>query len=113
MLRDMSAQEWLHWQVLAGLNAWHESEERADLRAAKIAQALWNVEIAKAQGAWDAAKKKKGARPVFRPISDFIMLIGDIEKPKPPEADPVQRGRNFFQAMVEQFAELGMKPVQR
>lgn len=107
MLRGMSAIQWLHWKAYMSLAPF--GEERDDIRAALVAQSIWNVQIAKAQGAWDASKRKHGSRPVMRPIDDFVLRFGDTperQKMKP-------EGRGVFDSILSTFESMGLKPVKK
>jgi hypothetical protein len=50
MLREMSSVQWLQWRAFMQLRPFHFDQERADVRAAMIAAAIWNVQIAKGKG---------------------------------------------------------------
>lgn len=67
MLRRMSVVQWLRWKQYMLLAPF--GEEREDARAALIAQAIWNVQIAK--------NAKKGTTPVFRKLWEFLFQFGD------------------------------------
>jgi hypothetical protein len=74
MLKEMSAVEWELWKVYLSLNP--VGEDREDLRTAQVAQAIWNVQIAKTAG--------RGRTPQYRPLKDFLLLIGDRPDPNAP-----------------------------
>lgn len=106
MLRGMSASQWLEWRVLMGLNAMMMSEDRADLRAAIVACAIWNVQIAKSA--------KKGTQPTFRTPQEFLPQWGDAPKAKPAMRSAKQQRADAnaqFQGIKDIFASMGMKPV--
>lgn len=66
MLREMSSVQWLQWKAFMQLRPFHYDEERADIRVAQIAMAIWNAQLA------------KGKNPQFRKITDFLgMKWGD------------------------------------
>lgn len=66
-------------------------EERADYRAALIAAAIWNVQIAK--------NTKKGHTPTFREVKEFVLRFGD----SPEILDP---GPTRKQSSTEQWEML-------
>lgn len=84
-------------------------QELENYRAAIVAHAAWNVHVAQAQGAWDAAHSKKrglGARPEFRGLHEFILRFGDAPDPRP------RKRKVTAQEQVENLAlSLGGKPV--
>lgn len=111
MLREMNAIDWLEWKTYMQLAP--SGSEVDSLLMATVASAAWNVEVAKAQGSYDAAKRKRGARPEFRPFHTFVLRLGDMPDYAPPPPDPKQRGRALFDAFVDHFQALGLKPVKR
>ncbi len=109
MLSEMNALEWQEWQVFMHLSP--TGEEVAAIRAAHIPAAIWNVQIAKAQGAWDASKNKRGSRPEFRHVHEFIVRTGDMPDYAPPPPKP--RDDGIFDMFVDYFQASGMKPVKQ
>lgn len=110
MVREMGASHWLMWSIYMELSP--SGEELESLRAASIACAIWNVQIAKAQGSWDAAAKRgeaKGERPVFRDMHEFMIVVGDM----PDHSKPKRRlsPKMQFESVVSSFESLGFQPV--
>ena len=66
----MTSGQWLQWKTFMALHPFHYDQERADIRAALIALAIWNVQIAKSGGQ---------QKPTFRKIEEFLMTWGDAE----------------------------------
>lgn len=112
MLGEITATEWFEWVAFMQLSPSATELEIESLRTASIVGAIWNVQIAKAQGSWDAAKRKSGKRPEFRQLHELIMRFGDMPDYTPPEK-PNKRGHALFDSFVDHFESLGMKPVKR
>ena len=107
MVSQISWPECLEW--LAYMQAEPFGDELGNYRTALVAQAIWNVQIAKAQGTWDAAKTKRGVRPQMRQLGEFLLPYGDSPTFEKKKAHPGQ----LFEAMREQLMSLGKKPVKR
>lgn len=104
MLGEMSAIEWLEWQVYMGLAPF--AEERADLRASYVVQTLMNVN----------RDPKKRRRPYK--LADAALLFGDTPDPtkrtitrtQTPEQQSEILRAMFNVEGLEQFRKVKKKP---
>lgn len=111
----MSASQWLEWKTLMTLSPFILAEDRADVRSAQIACAVWNVQIAIAQGSWDYAARngnQTGSRPEFRQVHEFLSQWGDMPNPHPQE-EMKEPGQGLFDSIKEYFDQLEFTPVDR
>ena len=108
MLGEMNALEWLEWKTYMHLEP--SGIETQSIYMAHLMAAVWNVQIAKAQGAYDASKSKRGVRPEFRKPYELIVRMGDMPDYAPPKKPA---GRGIFDAIDDHFQSLGFKPVKR
>ena len=100
MLRGISAPQWQRWKTYLQLAP--SGEDRADLRAALIAQAIWNVQIAKTA--------KRGSQPAYRALKDFVLRIGDASDVlDPPPAKAKDGGKGAWEIIKTIFL-VGAKP---
>lgn len=109
MLRDMPSLEWRRWKAYMQLTP--TLDETMPWIGALIALATWNVEISKAQGAWDSSKKRKGARPEPRNLHEFVLRFGDMPDPRPAERKLTPQEQ--FDRLRDLFEANGMQPVKR
>jgi hypothetical protein len=102
MLRGMTAPQWLQWKAWLQASARHLEAERADHRAAVIAAAAWNVQIAKANG---AAAARGATQSRLREPHEFMAKWGDMEDPRPTAKKPTQAGSKSFWAGLHMLAD--------
>lgn len=103
----MSATTFLRWQIMMELEP--SLEDVMPVLSAQIAQAVWNVQIAK-------SKSKTNPNPKLKALKDFFLRFGDTPAPADKEAGPAQNkeiGRSRFNRLADHFASWGLKPVKK
>lgn len=100
-MSEVTWPEWLEWLAFMELEPF--GEEIENFRTALIAQAIWNVQIAKGT--------KKGKTPRYRELHEFVLRFGDAPDPKPPPKRIPAKAQ--FESWLDYFEAMGKKPVNR
>lgn len=95
MLRGMSASQFQEWRAYADLEPF--DEERADLRAASIVQAIYNV------------NRRKGSRPIA--LKDCALVFGPNTEPAKPKT--VEQQRAEIRATLDILMAIHKPPSKR
>lgn len=95
----MSSDEWHDWRAYMALEP--TVADILPIIGAQIAQAIWNVQIAK-------GKSTKNPNPQMASITEFILRFGDMPDPKQREATsgPARdkaTGQRRFDRLVEEL----------
>lgn len=99
MLRSLSARQWHDW--LAYMELEPRVADALPYVVASVTQAIWNTTV--------AVNTKKGHTPKLKPLTDFLVLLGD--QPKPEARGRRRTPQEQFDSVADALASLGQRVV--